>query len=316
MAYILCALCVLLALAVFLLVWKLILLRRSADALREGVQERLEEDTNTLLSIPSRDKAMCRLAAGLNVQLRQLRQERRRYQNGDRELKDAVTNVSHDLRTPLTAICGYLDLLEGEEKSEAAARYLELIRGRTDHLRELTEEFFRTSAVLAGWEAGDLEEVSLNRAVEEALAAWYGAFSAKGVVPEVELPEESVIRRLNREALGRILSNILSNAVKYSPGDLRVTLTEDGTMAFSNAAPGLTPVLAQRLFDRYFTVETGREAVGLGLSIARQLAGQMGGTAGAQYQDGVLTVWVNFPRGKGKQEKPGFGACIDGEKLL
>ena len=288
-------LCILLGLAALLLAWKVVLLRRSADALREGIRERLETDTNTLLSIPSRDGAMCRLAAGLNTQLRLLRQERRRYQNGDRELREAVTNVSHDLRTPLTAICGYLDLLEGEEKSEAAERYLELIRGRTDHLRELTEEFFRTSALLANQEAGELEDVSLNRALEEALAAWYGAFSAKGILPEVELPEEQVVRRLNRETLGRILSNILSNAAKYSPGDLKVALAEDGTVTFSNAAPGLTPVLTQRLFDRYFTVETGRDSGGLGLSIARQLAEQMGGEADAGYQEGVLTVWVRFP---------------------
>lgn len=293
--YLLIILCVLLGLAVILLAWKLLLVRRSADILREGVQERLESDTNTLLSIPSRDGAMRRLASSLNIQLRQLRQERRRYQGGDRALKDAVTNVSHDLRTPLTAICGYLDLLEGEEKSEAAARYLDLIRGRADHLRELTEEFFRTSALLANPEAGEFEEVNLNRAIEDALAAWYGVFSAKGIQPEVELPEEPVTRRLNGEALGRILSNILSNAAKYSPGDLRVELAADGTMTFSNAAPGLTPVLAQRLFDRYFTVETGRDSGGLGLSIARQLAEQMGGQADAGCQKGILTVWVRFP---------------------
>lgn len=293
--YVLITLCILLGLAVFLLAWKIFLLRRSADALREGLQERLETDTNTLLSVPSRDKAMCRLASGLNGQLRLLRQERRRYQGGDRALKDAVTNVSHDLRTPLTAICGYLDLLEGEEKSEAAERYLLLIRGRTDHLRELTEEFFRTSAVLSHGEADEMEDVSLNRALEEALAGWYGAFSAKGIVPEAVLPDEPVVRRLDREALGRILSNILSNAAKYSPGDLRVELAVDGTMTFSNAAPALTPVLAQRLFDRYFTVETGRDSGGLGLAIARQLAEQMGGLADAGYLDGVLTVLVRFP---------------------
>ena len=122
MMYALCALCGLLALTVLLLIWKILLLRRSAEELRRGVQERLETDTNTLLSIPSRDGAMRRLAAGLNVQLRQLRRERQQYQNGDRDLKEAVASVSHDLRTPLTAICGYLDLLEGEEKSPAAER--------------------------------------------------------------------------------------------------------------------------------------------------------------------------------------------------
>ncbi len=295
MVYVLAVLCALLAIAVLLLLWKLWLLRRSAEELRRGVQERLETDTNTLLSIPSRDGAMCRLAAGLNVQLRQLRQERQQYQNGDRDLKEAVTNVSHDLRTPLTAICGYLDLLEGEEKSEAAERYLSLIRGRTDHLRSLTEEFFRTSAVLAAEEPEPAEPVSLNRAVEESLAAWYGVFSARGIAPEVELPETPVVRPLNREAVSRILSNVLSNAAKYSPGDLRIVLEKDGTLTFSNAAPSLTPVLAEQLFDRYFTVESGGQGTGLGLSIARRLTEQMGGTAAAGWQGGILTVRLYFP---------------------
>lgn len=295
MVYALCALCVLLGLAVLLLVWKIVLLRRSAEELRQGLQERLETDTNTLLSISSRDSAMCRLAAGLNVQLRQLRQERRQYQNGDRDLKEAVANISHDLRTPLTAICGYLDLLEGEEKSQTAERYLSLIRGRTDHLKSLTEEFFRTSAALAAGDREEREPVSLSRAVEESLAAWYGVLSAKGIAPEVDLPEAPVVRLLDREAVSRILGNILSNAARYSPGDLRIVLKEDGTLTFSNAAPSLTPVLAERLFDRYFTVESGGQGTGLGLSIARRLTEQMGGTVTADWQGGVLTVCLSFP---------------------
>ena len=114
MVYGLCVLCAVLALAVLLLVWKIVLLRRSAQALRRGVQERLEADTNTLLSIPSRDRAMCRLASDLNGQLRLLRRERQRHQQGDQALKEAVAGVSQDLRTPLTAICGFLELLERE----------------------------------------------------------------------------------------------------------------------------------------------------------------------------------------------------------
>ncbi len=293
MVYVLAALCALLAAAVLLLIWKILLLRRSAEELRRGVRERLETDTNTLLSIPSRDGAMRRLAAGLNVQLRQLRREQ--YQNGDRDLKEAVASVSHDLRTPLTAICGYLDLLEGEEKSPAAERYLSLIRGRTDHLKSLTEEFFRYSAALSAGEAEEAEAVSLNRAVEESLAAWYGVLSAKGIAPEVDLPARQVVRRLNRESVSRVLGNVLSNAAKYSPGDLRVVLEEDGTLTFSNAAPSLTPVLAEKLFDRYFTVESGGQGAGLGLSIARHLTERMGGTVSADWREGMLTVRLRFP---------------------
>ena len=295
MVYALGALCILLGLAVLLLVWKVVLLRRSAEELRQGMRERLESDTNTLLSIPSRDSAMCRLASGLNTQLRLLRRERQQYQNGDKDLKDAVTNIAHDLRTPLTAICGYLDLLEGEEKSEAAKRYLNLIRGRTDHLRGLTEEFFRYSAVLSAGEKENRESITLNRAVEESLAAWYGVLSAKGITPEVHIPEAPVTRKLNREALSRILGNVLSNAAKYSPGDLRVILTENGTLTFSNAAPALTPVLTEKLFDRYFTVESGGQGTGLGLSIARHLMERMGGTVAAEWHGGILTVCLQFP---------------------
>ena len=295
MMYALCALCGLLALTVLLLIWKILLLRRSAEELRRGVQERLETDTNTLLSIPSRDGAMRRLAAGLNVQLRQLRRERQQYQNGDRDLKEAVTNVSHDLRTPLTAICGYLDLLEGEETSPDAARYLDLIRDRTDHLRQLTEEFFQYAVALSSRSGGSPEAVSLGPALEESLAAWYPVLSARGIAPEVRLPEGPVVRQLDRAALGRVLGNILSNAVKYSAGDLSVSLEADGTLTFSNTAPGMTALLAQKLFDRYFTVQTGRQATGLGLSIARQLTEAMGGSVEAQCQGEVLTVTVRFP---------------------
>ena len=288
------ALCAALAAAVLLLIWKIALMRRSAEEIRRGLDERLEMDTNTLLSVSSQDKAMRLLAAGLNRQLRLLRQQRQRYQQGDQALKEAVAGMSHDLRTPLTAICGYLDLLEGEGLGGDAARYLALIRSRTDHLRELTEEFFQYAVSISG-KAPEMDEVRLDRALEESLAAWYAVLSARGIAPEVSLPDAPVVRRLDAAALSRVLGNILSNAVKYSAGDLAVSLDSAGTLTFSNSAPGMTQVLAQQLFDRYFTLETGRHAAGLGLSIARQLTEQLGGTISAQCQDGRLTVTVHFP---------------------
>lgn len=295
MVYVLWLFCAGLALAVLLLVWKIVLLRRSAEALRQGLRERLETDTNTLLSIPSRDRAMRRLASDLNGQLRLLRRERQRHQQGDRTLKEAVAGVSHDLRTPLTAICGYLDLLEREELSGPADRYLALIRERTDRLRELMEEFFQYTVALSSGDGPILEDLSLNRAVEESLAAWYAVLTERGIEPAVRLPEAAVVRRLDAGALGRILNNVLSNAVKYSGGDLTVELREDGTLTFSNAAPGMTPLLAQRLFDRYFTVETGHRIGGLGLSISRELAEKMGGEVSASCRGEILTVEISFP---------------------
>ena len=296
MVYLLGGLCAVLALTTSALAVKVVLLRRAARELREGLTERLEgEDTNTLLTLPTRDRDMRALASDLNGQLRLLRERRHRYQQGDLTVKEAVTEVAHDLRTPLTAIRGYLDLLEGDVPAEDRARYHSLIRRRVEGMTELTEELLRTSLVLSAPQPPAVEPVDLRAALEESLAAFYAAFQRRGVTPQVTLPPEQVVRSLDREALSRVLGNILSNALKYSAGDLRVVLSPAGSIAFSNSAPELTAVTAQRLFDRYFTVETGRRSTGLGLAIARRLTEAMGGTVEAAYQDGTLTVIVDFP---------------------
>ena len=132
-----------LLLIIFVLATKVYFLRKSAQEIAEAFRDRLATDTNTLIDISTRDPYMRKLAADINVQLRLLRKERHRYQQGDLELKEAVTNISHDLRTPLTAICGYLDLLDKEDKSENTSRYLSLIGNRVEAMKQLTEELFR-----------------------------------------------------------------------------------------------------------------------------------------------------------------------------
>ena len=133
-------LCCILLIVVFFLITKIIFIEKSIDEIHTEFQERLSSDTNTLIDISSSDPHLRKLASEINIQLRLLRKERHRYQQGDLELKEAITNISHDLRTPLTAINGYLDLLEREEKSETVHCYLSQIQNRTDVLKNLTEE--------------------------------------------------------------------------------------------------------------------------------------------------------------------------------
>ena len=273
---------------------KLWLLRRGAKALRLGLSQKLREDTNTLLSLPCRDKELRRLASSLNEELRLLRKERLRYQQGDRELKEAVVNVSHDLRTPLTALSGYVELLKGEALSPAGQRYLSQIEDRAQAMQAMTEELFRYS-LAAEETALTLEPVDLRAAVEEALLSFYGAFQQKGVVPQLSLPQGPVTRQLDKAALSRVLGNILTNALKYSPGELAVALSPAGVLTFSNPAPDLDPVSAGRLFHRFYTVESSAQSTGLGLSIARELTQRLGGTISARWESGRLQVELTFP---------------------
>ena len=273
---------------------KIYRLKKAAREITAAFADRLQTDTNTLIDISSRDRDMRALAGSINTQLRILRQEHLRYHQGDTELKNAVTNISHDLRTPLTAICGYLYMIRKTDDSAQIHRYLDFIEERTDAMKQLTEELFRYSVIQSGEPDEPAEEICLNQMLEDSIMGYFGAFSEKGIVPAVEITETKVIRHLHRADVSRIFSNLLNNALKYSDGDLTITMTDAGTITFSNMASALSPVEVNRLFDRFYTVEAARNSTGLGLSIVRTLTERLGGSVTADYKEGRLTLTVQL----------------------
>ncbi len=273
---------------------KLFLIGKSAREISTGLAERLTTETNTLIGISSHNRHMRKLASEWNRQLAALRTERHRFQQGDMELKQAITNISHDLRTPLTAICGYLELLYQEKTSETVSHYLYQMEHRIDALKQLTEELFRYSIVSSSLEL-TLEPMDLCRALEESILSFYGAMRQKGITPQIQIPTERIERNLDFSAVNRIFENIISNALKYSDGAFTITMTENGTIQFSNRSKSIDPITVGRLFDRFYTVENARNSTGLGLSIAKHLTEQMGGTIQANYQNETLSILVSFP---------------------
>lgn len=285
---------ILLALLSAFLSVKVWLLRRSSKEIAEALSECLKTDTNSIITVSSRDKQVRRLVTELNKELKLLREEHHRFVQGDMELKNAVTNISHDLRTPLTAICGYLDMLKSEDKSPEAERYLEIIGGRAESMKQLTEELFRYSVIMTSESETKQEQVIVNDVLEESIAGYYSILSEKKISPEIDITYKKVIRILDRSALARVFSNLINNAVKYSDGDLSVRLSDDGTTVFSNHASQLTSVQVDKLFDRFYTVEAARNSTGLGLSIARTLIEKMGGTISASLENGVLSIVIRL----------------------
>ena len=274
---------------------KIYTLQKSAKEIKNAFADRLMTETNTLIDISSNDKYMRELAASINIQLRKLREERHFFIEGNAELKNAVTNISHDLRTPLTAICGYLDLLEQEEKSTTIERYIEIIRNRADLLTELIEELFRYSVIISGERLVVREPIAINGILEESIAAFYTTLNKRGIVPNIKITQAKIVRSLDRSSLIRVFSNLLNNAIKYSDGDLDITLTDSGEVIFANTASRLNEVQVGKLFDRFYTVEAARKSTGLGLAIARTLIEQMNGTISAKYENGRLSICIFFP---------------------
>lgn len=279
--------------AVGALMLKIYLMRKAADEIREKFEKKVNTDTNTLIDISGNDSVMANLADSINKELKLLRAERNRFQQGDMELKTAVTNVSHDLRTPLTAIYGYIDLLRREELSEEAKYYLMQIKNRADAMKLLTEELLKYSIITAEEEI-KTEPVSLGNVLEETIASFYGAFVQKGIEPYIKISDKQVIRKLDKNQTVRIFSNIISNALKYSDGDFSVNLSENGEITFSNRAERLDAVTVEKLFNRFYTVENARNSTGLGLSIAKLLTERMGGSIKSDYKDNRLYIIVTF----------------------
>ena len=271
---------------------KIYLLKRSAREITDKFADRLQTDTNTLIDICSCDKDMLYLADSINKQLKMLRKEHLQYHQGNTELKNAITNISHDIRTPLTAIYGYLDMIQKTDDPEKQARYISIMKDRAELMKQLTEELFRYSIIVSDESDMEIEEVFVNQVLAESISSFYPALTNKGITPQIDFTDKRIMRNVNKADLSRVFANLLNNAVKYSDGDLVITLSDTGEITFSNTAKELSMVEVEQLFDRFYTVEAAHHSTGLGLSIARTLVERMGGTITAKYDNEQLIITI------------------------
>ena len=279
---------------IFALLLKIFYMRKAIREIKRGFSEKLYTDTNTPIMLSSHDKLVSSLANDINVELKELKKQKHRYIQGDKELKNAITNISHDLRTPLTTICGYLSLLDKEEKSEHIARQLSIIKNRTFALKQLVEELFRYTTIISDTENSVYTETVINNVLEDCISSYYAIFKEKGITPNINLCEQKIVRSVDKTALLRIFNNVIDNAIKYSEGDLTISLFENGKIVFSNHTSDLNEIQIGKLFDRFYTVNTARKSTGLGLSISKALIEKMDGNISADYSNNVLSIIIKL----------------------
>lgn len=279
--------------SIFLFV-KLILIRKEINNITCSLAKILNTDTNKLLTCITSDKLLKNLVRVLNKRLKELRKLEIEYKQGNQSLKSAITNISHDLRTPLTAIRGYVELMGDENPNQQQQDYLRIIDAKVQDLGELTEQLFDFSKNLDLQQEIRVMPVCLNDVLIESIVSFYSLFKKCQMTPQLDLCEEKVVRLLNENILKRIFENIISNAVKYGQSDLKIRMTVDGVIEFSNDTDELDFTRLGKLFDRYYTVQDAKRSSGVGLSIARQLVDLSGGTIDASYQESVLKIMIRF----------------------
>lgn len=275
---------------------KLYFMKKSVKEIEAGLKDILKSDTNNLITISSSEKNIKKLATSLNVELKTIRKQKLQYESGNQELKKLVTNISHDLRTPLTAIKGYIDLIEKDKLSKNQEKYLNIIQKKTDELTELTEQLFDFSKTIDNNIKISKEKCNINEILEEALASYYVIFKEKGIEPQISMCSENVYKKLNKASIIRIFENILSNISKYCVNNFKVELKDDGTIIFANKVKDglLDATTVQKIFDRYFTVENAKKSTGIGLSIAKELVELNDGSISANFTKDTLIIEIKF----------------------
>lgn len=285
---------IMLLLIIILILFKLHFINKSIREIRTSFSEILNSDTNSLLTISTNNKEIKKLTNDLNSELKDLRRQKLQYENGNQELKRNITNISHDLRTPLTAINGYIDLIKENNNADKQKEYLETIERKTNDLIELTETLFDFSKTMDTGVKIKKEKSCINELLEETLANYYIVFKEKNIQPKIEICTEKIYRNIDKNSIIRVFENILSNVTKYSNGDCEVILTNNGKITFSNKATSLDATTVEKIFDRYYTVENAKKSTGLGLSIAKQLVELNGGKIIGKYVKGKLIIEIEL----------------------
>ena len=283
-----------LVLIIILLISYIISINISIKEIEDNLDIILSNDTNRLITISTSNKRLNRLTANLNTNLRKIRKLEITYKNGNKELQESITNISHDLRTPLTAIKGYIDLIKKEKSKKKIVEYLKIIENKSEDLVILTEQLYDYSKSLDLKDKLKKEKVCINDILEDTVLSYYALIKKKNLTPEINITTKRIYRKIDKNMAIRILENIISNTIKYTDEDIKITLLDNGKIIIKNKSQALDNTTVNKIFNRYYTIESGSNTSGIGLSIAKQLVKINGGEITAKYSRGYLIVELEF----------------------
>ncbi len=273
-------------------------------ALKEAaaqLEELVRGDSTTRLRMAVPNRAAEELLEEVNRLLEQRREDQSHWLERERSLRQQIANVSHDLRTPLTSILGYLQLMEGEDLPEEERReYLAVVESRARALQSLITGFYDLSRLEGGEYPLEREPVNLYTSLSGLLAAFYNDFTDKGFDMTVELEENLPPVQADSGGVLRVFTNLIRNALDHGRGRMTIKLYREGEQVvslFANETDELTEEDLPRVFDRFFTsdkMRTGRNT-GLGLAIVKTLTQQMGCGVTAALEDGMFAIRVTWP---------------------
>lgn len=263
--------------------------------------ELLEQtDTRSLLTSACPAGRTDELISAINRVMEQYRLAVGQLSKANSVYRESITGISHDIRTPLTSVKGYVQMASNPKVTEEKRKeYLGIVGERLEDLTQLLDQLFEYARLEAGEMKLEKEKINAGNLFAETVSLFYQDFLEKGCEPEVIIPPKPCYICADRHALARIMENLIKNALVHGTGDYRLVLSqEEGHTAIriSNRTQSIEKQDLDRIFDRFYTTDQSRsrKTTGLGLAVVKELAGLMGGGAAAFLEEGLFTVEVIF----------------------
>ena len=303
-------------LLLLILLFKYLQTKRQIRNLSKQIAELVNGKSEKMLDISLIDKDLEQLAGILNQyndNQRQLIASTLRHEN---YLKESIANISHDLRTPLTVILGHLQLLRKETLTDKQEQRIETIFHKAERMKELVQTFYDLSILDAEQITPRREDFNLSNLLINLITENAPALEAKNISPEIDLPPHSVYLNSDYSMVERILQNLLTNAIRYSSGDIKMGLKQTrknrAIFTIENPIDSKTEINPARLFERFYTGDASRHnsGTGVGLAVVKLLTDKLGGNVSAEIKSNVLTKSINFSficRTMAKEKKPSYG---------
>ena len=259
----------------------------------------MKHDSNMLIHREFDLGGIGMLSDRLNDLLELRRKEKQYYQEKETLIADTYTNLSHDIRTPLTSLDGYFQLMEACENVEEQRRYLNIIHERIQSLNEMLEELFMFTKLKNESYRLELTSCCINRILKETVFSYYDDWVRREIQPDIQITEEQLYIDGNKQGLSRIIQNVIKNGLDHGEKKIRIVLKREQNRAvlrISNQVIASEQIDIEHVFDRFYKADAARSktSTGLGLSIAREFVRRMNGEIGAKIEENEFIVEMRF----------------------
>lgn len=289
-----------LSVLILILIGILISYKRQVKDICRQLRFLQECDSNMLITTEMKKGHIGELAELLNTLLKERKKERADYQKKERMIADIYTNLSHDIRTPLTSLDGYFQLLEETQEENDRKRYIQIIQERIESLKEMLEELFTYTKLQNGTYELKLEPQNVGQILKETVFSYYDDWAEQGISPQFEITEEPVWIRGNKQALRRTIQNIIRNGLDHGNKEIRIQLSRNEKqmeLVFQNKIEPGEQIDISRVFERFYKADKARSksSTGLGLSIAKGFVQKMHGEIAAEIKEDWFCIKISFP---------------------